>query len=281
MTEMALEFIEDHAIVITRARAQVTAERLMLVAVAMSKVSHAYDYGHNGEEAQARERWALLTYGAVAALDDPAEYYRRAGKDPERAAVLGARVSLAMRHSKWGVPEDELGNAMAISTTQGVPAKEFPTLMTLAMLAIEAAEDLRGEVSAETLPVKCLTAQTVDGTEEGEPRRWAGLLAARLDRPDLLELETKHVMLTTLAALIDRHDGISDWIPRDRDPSVRIREPRDHPGLPLIVTPFVMETKDAWEAVEAGGVVDQAFVETSPTVQALRAELAHGPARAS
>ena len=42
-----------------------------------------------------------------------------------------------------------------------------------------------------------------------------------------------------------------------------------------------METKDAWETVEAGGVVNQAFVNTSPTVEALRAELAHGPARAS
>ena len=98
---------------------------------------------------------------------------------------------------------------------------------------------------------------------------------------DLLELEIKHVMLTTLGALIDGHDGISDWIPRNRDPSVRIREPRAHRGLPLIVTPFVMETKAAWEAVEAGEVVDHAFVETAPIAQALRAELAHGPAKAN
>ena len=170
---------------------------------------------------------------------------------------------------------------MAITSTQGVPGTKFSTLITLAMLAIEAADALQGDVSPETLPVQCLTAQTLGGTEEGERQRWAGLLASRLDRPDFLELETRHLMLTTLVALIDGHREIKDWIPRNRDPSVRIREPRDHPGLPLIVTPFVMETKDAWETVEARGVVNQAFVNTSPTVEALRAELAHGPARAS
>ena len=168
---------------------------------------------------------------------------------------------------------------MAITTTQGVPGKEFPTLMTLAMLAFEAAEDLQGKGRADTLPVKCLTAES--GTEEGEQRRWAGLLATRLDRPDLLALETKHVMLTTLTALIDGHAEIKDWIPRSRDPSVRVREPRDHPGLPLIVTSFVMETEAAWEPVEAGNVVDQAFIEVAPTVEALRAELAQEQAKAS
>ena len=281
MTEMTFEYIEDPGIVITRAKAQTTTEQLTLTSIALGKIAHAYDYGHNGEAAQRRERWALLTVGAIAALEDPAAYYRRAGADPARAAVLGGRVRLAMRHSRWGVPEDELGHAMAIATTQGVPGTEFEMLMTFAMLVSEAAEGLKGEVSAETLPVQCLTAETVGGSEEGGPRRWAGLLATRLDRPDLVEVETKHVMLTTLGALIDGHDGISDWIPRDRDPSVRIREPRDHPGLPLIVTPFVMETEAAWEAVEAGEVVDHAFAEAAPTVQALRAELAHGPAKAS
>ena len=279
--EMVFEYIEDPGIVITRAQAQTTTERLTLASFALGKMAHAYDYGHNGEAAQARDRWALLTVGAIAALEDPAESYRQAGEDPARAAVLGGRISLAMRHSRWGVREDELGQAMAIATTQGVPGSEFPTLTTLAMLAIEAAESLEGEVSAETLPVQCLTAQTGDGTEEGEGRRWAGLLAARLDRPDLLEIETKQVMLTRLAALIDGHDGIIDWIPRNRDPSVRIREPRDHRGLPLIVTPFVMDTEAAWQAVEAGEVVDHAFVETASTVQAFRAEVALGPARAS
>ena len=124
--EMVFEYIEDPGIVITRAQAQTTTERLTLASFALGKMAHAYDYGHNGEAAQARDRWALLTVGAIAALEYPAEYYRQAGEDPARAAVLGGRISLAMRHSRWGVREDELGQAMAIATTQGVPRSEFP-----------------------------------------------------------------------------------------------------------------------------------------------------------
>ena len=60
---------------------------------------------------------------------------------------------------------------------------------------------------------------------------------------------------------------------------MRIREPQDHPGIPLIVFPFVMESDEAWSAVETGNVVDQAFVETAPAVAQLRLELARGAKR--
>ena len=106
-----------------------------------------------------------------------------------------------------------------------MPESEFETLTTLAVLAVKAAEELKGELRAETLSVKRLTA--VIGNEESGHRRWTGLLATRLDRPELLELETKHVLVTMLAALIDGHEGIKESIPRDRDPSVRLREPRE------------------------------------------------------
>ena len=88
-------------------------------------------------------------------------------------------------------------------------------------------------------------------------------------------------MRTNLGALVDGHPGIKHWIPPDRDPTIRVREPREHPGTPLVLSPFIMESKEAWEAVEAEGVIDHAFVKAAPTVEALRAELARGPARAS
>ena len=103
--EMMFEFIAESGIIVARAEAKTTTERLGLVSVALGKIAHAYDYGHNGEVAQTRERWAVLTSGAIAALDDPAEHYRRAGEDPARADILGERVSVAMRHSKWGAGE--------------------------------------------------------------------------------------------------------------------------------------------------------------------------------
>ena len=143
-------------------------------------------------------------YGVIAASNDPAEYYLRQGEVPARAQILGERIELAMRHSRWGIQEDELGHAMTIASTQGVPGTEFPTVTTLATLVIKATEALRGEVSAERFPVQCLIEDTGAGAEEGE------------QRPDLLELETKHVMLTTLAALIDGHADIKTGSPATR-----------------------------------------------------------------
>lgn len=83
------------------------------------------------------------------------------------------------------------------------------------------------KVNSKSMRIVWVTSQ-VHG-EEGRSRPWAGLLATRLDRPDFLEVETKEVLLRSSGALVDGHPEIEDWIPRDRDPSVRIREPRGHP----------------------------------------------------
>ena len=281
MSRILFEYIEDPGIVIVRAGSETDMERLALASVALSKAAHAYDYGHAGEVAQHRDRWAVLTVGAVAALEDPAVYYRAEGSEPARAALLGERIRLAMGQSQWGVAEDELDEPIAIVSTQGVPAKEVGVLTALSLLVVEAADGLEGAVTAEKMPVLTLTRETGDGAEDGEGRRWAGLFATRLDRPDLLEVETKHVLLATTTALIDEREDIGDWIPRDRDPSVRIRQPEDHPGLPLIVAPFVMETESARQAVEAGGIVDNAFVKAAPLAHELRPHLALAGARAN
>ena len=60
------------------------------------------------------------------------------------------------------------------------------------------------------------------------------------------------MLLKSLAGLVDGHPEIREWILHDRNPSVRIRKPRDHPGLALIVSPFVMETEVALKVVDAG-----------------------------
>ena len=281
MSRILFEYIEDPGIVIVRAGSEIDMDRLALASITLGKTAHAYDYGHNGEVAQHRDRWAVLTVGAVAALEDPAVYYRAEGSEPARAALLGERIRLAMGQSQWGVAEDELDDPIAIVSTQGVSAKEVGVLTALSLLVVEAADGLEGEVTADKMPVLTLTRETGDGTEDGEGRRWAGLFATRLDRPDLLEVETKHVLLATTTALIDEREDIGDWIPRDQDPSVRIRQPEDHPGLPLIVAPFVMETESAWQAVEAGGIVDNAFVKIAPLVHELRPHLALAGARAN
>ena len=191
MAAMTFEHLEEPEIVITRAD---TTETLTLVSGALAKMAYAYDYGHHGDAALEHQRWTLVTYGAIAALDDPGDFYRHRGDEPARAKVLGDRVALAMRHSQWEITQHDIERPLALSSTQGVPRREFATLATLAGLVLEAAELLRGEVHSDAFPVHCLTHATDDGAEGGDDRRWAGILAARLDRPDLLEAETTQLM---------------------------------------------------------------------------------------
>ena len=129
-----------------------------------------------------RKRWAVLTCGAIAALDDPSEFYRHAGEDPERAAVLGARIALAMRKSNRGVHEDELHDPMAITSTQGVPGTEFSTLITLAMLTADAAEALKGTTNAENSP--CSASPKRSETRPGQDKARAGQGSSRRDSTD-------------------------------------------------------------------------------------------------
>ena len=280
MTELKFEFVREVHTVIVRSTAHRAWERLPLAAVAVSELADAFDWGHHAERARRQPPWVVMTCGAVAAHADPAACFHEAGSEPARAAVLGERVARAMRRSRWGVGDEERARPIGFVGVWGVPAAEARMLATLAVLAVDAAESLRGAVSDGELVVSSLTKDTVEPDEAYRGRRWAGLLAARLDRPDLLELETRHLLLDICAALIDEHEDIADWIPRDRDPSVRIRAPEAHPGVPLIVTPFVLTSERAWRAVDSGAIVDRAFARSAPAVQALLSAPAQGARRA-
>ena len=89
MDAITFEHLAEPEIVMTRGGPTETTEPLMLASGALAKIAHAYDYGHNGEAAQEHERWTMVTYGVVAALEDPAEFYRHEGDDP--AARRSAR----------------------------------------------------------------------------------------------------------------------------------------------------------------------------------------------
>ena len=279
VTQLVFEHIWEEHTAIVRTTAHRAWERLPLAAIALSKLGDAFDWGHHAARARTQAPWVVLTFGAVAAHPDPAACFREEGSEPARAAVLGERVARAMRRSRWGVGDDELALPIAFVSVQGVPVAEARTLATLAVLALDAAESLRGAVSDGEMVVSCLTKDTVEAGEAYRGRRWAGLLAARLDRPDLLEIETRHLLVDTCAALIDEHEDVADWIPRDRDPSVRIRAPENHPGVPLIVTPFVLTSERAWRAVDSGAIVDRAFAKTAPGMHALLSAPARGARR--
>ena len=163
----------------------------------------------------------------------------------------------AERAARRGVSAQELHCPFAFVAMPGVPGAEAPTLTALSVLALQAADKLRGAVPAHTMPVACDTLST----DDADDLPCAGLLAARLDRPDALELATGHALCAVAGALIDDHPGITDWIPRHRDPTVRLRIPAGAPGIPLMFVPFVIETEAARRALDDRDLVDRALAQ--------------------
>ena len=212
----------------------------MLATVAAARLGYAYHWGRHGDDR------------APQGLE---------GNDSGRAAPVQAKRTCGIAG-----PEDE---PSAFATVPGVPEGEMGRLVALTALCVQAAEQLAGDVRPGTMPVICLSRPYEDRPPRRDTLRFAGMLAARLDLAHLLECETRACMVELLAALVAQRPDLRPWISIERDPTVRVRDPRGHPGLPLIVTPFVMETESAWAAVERRGVVDDAFVAAALAVEAL------------
>lgn len=221
---------------------------LVLAAAAATRLAHAYDWGHHG--------------------DAPAPQ-RPGGDDSGRPAPDAGETARAPAKRIYGIadPEDE---PLAFAIVPGVPEGEMGRLSAFTALCVQAAERLAGDNPPEELSVVCLSRSCEDRSPAPDtPCFAAGLLAARLDIAYLLEFETQMCMVELVAALVAQRPDLRAWIPIARDPTVRVREPEGHPGLPLIVTPFVMETESAWQAVQRREVVDAAFVAAAPAVDAL------------
>ena len=95
--------------------------------------------------------------------------------------------------------------------------------------------------------------------EAGQRERWVGILAAPLDAPGLLEREVIELLGRTGLALVDSCEGLRDWVPRGSDPTVRVRPPPNHPGLPMGFTPFLLDTPAALAAVTTGDLFERAL----------------------
>ena len=227
---------------------------LVLAAAAAARLGIAYNWGHHGD---ARASQGLGGDGSGRAT--PA-------RDAGETARAQARLAQAKRECGIADPRHE---PIAFVTGPGVPEGEMGRLVAFTALCVQAAEQLAGDVVPGTVPVLCLTRPCEESPARRDTPRFAGLLAARLDLAHLLEFETRVCMVELLAALVAQRSDLHPWIPIERDPTVRVREPPGHAGLPLIVVPFVMETESAWAAVERGGVMDDAFVAAAPALDAL------------
>ena len=205
---------------------------LVLAAGAAARLGFAYDWGHHGD--------TRVSQGAEGGGCGGVTLVRNAGE----TARAQAQLAQAKRACGIADPQDE---PIAFATVRGVPEGEMGRLVAFTALCMQAAEQLAGDVAPGTMPVRTLSRPCEDSPAGRDAPRFAGLLAALVaQRPDL-----------------------RPWIPIERDPTVRVREPDGHAGLPLIVAPFVMETESAWAAVEHGGVVDDAVVAAAPALDAV------------
>ena len=258
MTQPSFRFDHADGIVVARAGAADAWESLALVAGALCKTAHAYAYGQ-GRPVDDDAWWAVLAPGAVAAMPRPEQYFLADdGCTAERATLLGHRVRTAVRNARVEVSADEYDHPFAAVATPGVPVAEAPALSALSVLALQVAEELAGPVLTDAMSIVCAARPT------GDAGGWAGLLATRLDRPESLELETRRVLGAVAAALIDEHPGIVDWIPRHRDPTVRLRSPARAAGIPLVFTPFAVRTAEARHAIAHGGLLERALARCAP-----------------
>lgn len=257
-------FLFDHAdgFVVARAGSRGAWQPLTLVASALCTTAHAHAWGH-GHTVGWDAYWAVLALGAIAQMPNPEAYFLCDDAcTAERAALLAQRVRTAMRTAGGPISPDERDHPVAFVAAPGVPAAEVPTLAALSVLALEVAADLAGPVPTGAIPIICATSPT----DDAGAKPFAGLLATRLDRPDALEIETRHALRTLACALIDHQPGIDDWIPRHRDPTVRLRTPEGAPGIPLVFAPFTVATDAARHAVSHGDLLQRAMARCAPLV---------------
>ena len=104
------------------------------------------------------------------------------------------------------------------------------------------------------------------------------MLATRLDGAALLERERLDVLALTAHALLDRHAGLENWLPRESDPTVRVRVPAEHPGVPFAFVPFVATRDDPPDALMSdGALLDEVTASVARELEAHQRALHRNP----
>ena len=174
MTDITFEHVEEAHTLIARGPAALAPGRLGLLAAAVARLAHAYDFGHHGDHVSHR-RFAYETIGVLAAAPDP---------ETVHGARRGARIARALRGSRVGVPPDALACPIAFASTAGVPARQLGDLCAFARLCLDVADGLAGLVIPGDFDCLCLTTACDDAPPDPVPApRFAGVLATRLDHP--------------------------------------------------------------------------------------------------
>ena len=238
MNNIAFEYVEDAQAFIVHAGADVPPESLGLIAHALARLADAYTLG---------------------SCDPGLER-------PLRARLTRVRLALpaGTEVSRDGDVPEALAHPVVVVCVAGVPCAELGALAAFAALCVDVAHDLGAPLRASDFQLLCHTVPCDDPPHA----RFAGLLAMRLARPDLPDVQTCGVLAELLAGLVAQHRDLRPWIPLDRDRVVPLRAPGDHPGVPLALAPFIV----ASAAVNPSDVLEAAFDTARPLLRTLGIE---------
>ena len=241
-----------------------------LAVVAMEKSADALDWALRGDAAHDAPRWIHVTRAGVLEAPDLEAALKTEGVSADAARTLARRLGPLAEHTPLHselIGEQWLGIAGAV----GVPERERPVLLALGRLALTAANALAPPDAPDRLVIVPLVdSVTEPGTYGDGAGPWAGILATRLDIPGLLERELLDLLGLGAHALIDGHAGFEDWIPRPSDPTVRVRVPAEHRGVPLAFVPFMARQQGALEALDDGPLFGEVLSHVGRAFKALK-----------
>ena len=249
----------------------------VMAAAAIAKAGHALDWALRGDTAHHVSRWLHVTRASVLAAPDLEAALAAEGHRPEVARKLARRIAPLARQAPLG-PDTGDDPWVGIAGAVGVPERERPVLLALAELALAAARSLAVPDPRGRLVI----APIVTSVNEPQARSSAhatsaAVLATRLDAPALLERELLDVLALAACALVDGHPDLEDWIPRGSDPTVRVRIPAEHPGVPFAFVPFVATRRAARDALADGALLDEALASAGRRLDEHQLALARNP----
>ena len=235
----------------------------VVAAAAMEQAAHALDWARRGDAAHHAARWLHVTRASVLAAPDLEAALAAEGHRPEVARKLARRIAPLAARGPLD-PDTHDDPWVGIAGAVGVPERERPVLLALAELALAGARALAVPDAQERLVIAPLvTSVTAPGAGDAGDGPGAGILAAPLGVPGVLEREVLDVLARAACALVDRCDGVEDWLSRRSDPTVRVRIPADHPGVPFAFVAFVTARRAALDALADGTVLDEVLERVS------------------
>ena len=248
-----------------------------LAAVVVEKAGHAFDWALRGDAAHDAPRWIHVTRAEVLEAPDLEAALKAEGVSADAAGTLARRIRPLVERTPLR-PDTPAEQWLGIAGAAGVPERERPVLLALARLALAAANALAPPDAPGRLVIAPLVdSVTEPGTWGDGAGPWAGILATRLGVPDLLEREHLDLLELGVHALVDGHAGFEDWIPRGSDPTVRVRIPAAHRGVPLAFVPFVVTRQSAIDALDDGPLFDSVLSRVGRAFEQLKAAERRNP----